>query len=286
MPVASTRRVTSTNGVEIALHDFGGSGPTLLFAHATGFHAMVWAPLARHLVDQFHCLGIDFRGHGDSSVPDHRGFEWSGFADDVLATVEALGRPTPLFGVGHSKGGAALLLAEQRSPGAFTALYCFEPIVMPLESRRAAAEAIDEHPLAAGARRRREHFASRDEAFAHFAAKPPLDALDPDVLRAYVDHGFADRDDGSVELKCRGEHEGAVYSMSTSHDAFDHLHMVRCPVTVASGAHTEGSPARLSEPVAEALPAGRYEQHDHLGHFGPLEQPRFVAEQIRRAFAR
>lgn len=289
MPEPTTERLASTDGVDLAVHDFGGSGPTLILAHATGFHGRVWSPLAEHLTDRFRCLALDFRGHGDSTPPSHGSFAWSGFAYDVETVIANLDRfpdldtTGPLYGVGHSKGGAALLLAEQRRPGTFAALYCFEPIVLDPE-RRAAAEAMGEHPLATGARRRREVFASRDEAYANYSAKPPLDTLDPRALRAYVDHGFVDLDDGSVRLKCRGANEAATYSNSTGHDAFDHLGEVTIPVTVAAGAPGEHSPAAFAPLVADALPQGRFEEHRQLGHFGPLEAPEFIADRIIDTF--
>ncbi len=288
MPVPRTVRIASTDGVEVAVHDFGGRGPTVLFAHATGFHGLVWTPLVAHLVDRFRCLAVDFRGHGDTPAPDHGSFAWSGFADDVEAVVDNLASfggldASPLFGVGHSKGGAALLLTEQRRPGSFAALYCFEPIVLDPE-RRSAAAAMGEPSLATGARRRREIFESRDEAYANYAAKPPLDALDPRALKAYVDHGFVDLDDGGVRLKCRGANEAATYANSTGHDAFDHLGEVEIPVTVAAGAADEQGPAVFAPLVAEALPRGRFEQHPQLGHFGPLESPEFIADRITQAF--
>jgi len=46
--------------------------------------------------------------------------------------------------------------------------------------------------LARGARLRREIFASRQEAHANYASKPPLNVLDPEVLAAYVEFGFED----------------------------------------------------------------------------------------------
>ena len=38
-------RVPSTDGVELELHDFGGDGPTLLIAHATGMCAGAYLPM-------------------------------------------------------------------------------------------------------------------------------------------------------------------------------------------------------------------------------------------------
>jgi pimeloyl-ACP methyl ester carboxylesterase len=142
-------------------------------------------------------------------------------------------------------------------------------------------------PLATGARKRREVFASRDEAYRNYAAKPPLDVLDPRALHAYVDHGFVEtsttaRSGSSAEARTRLK----VYAMSTSHTAFDHLDEVRCPVVIAAGAPTEGGPASFAQAIAIALPQGSFEQHPDLGHFGPLEAPDLIAERVREVFGR
>jgi pimeloyl-ACP methyl ester carboxylesterase len=274
-----SRRVSSTNAVELAVHDLGGEGRPLLLAHATGFHALVWQPLVSHL-DGFHCWAPDLRGHGDSTRPDDGAFAWSGFADDVLAVVDALDLEHP-FAVGHSKGGAALLLAEERRPGTFAGLYVYEPVVFPT----APGEATGANPLAEGALRRRDTFESFDAAYENFSAKPPFSVLDPDARRAYVDHGFVAAPDGSVRLKCRPADEAQVYRMGGAHDAFAHLDRVRCPVVVASGAETEVGPAAFVDPIVEALPDGRKEAWAELGHFGPLERPDLIAAAVERAFA-
>jgi pimeloyl-ACP methyl ester carboxylesterase len=272
-------RVDSTDGVELEVHDLGGDGPPLLLVHATGFHGLVWEPLASHLTG-YRRWSIDMRAHGDSTAPLGRSLEWDGFADDVLAVVDALGLERP-FAVGHSKGGAALLLAEQRRPGTFGSLYCWEPVVMPPEI---AIGYQPDNPLSNGARRRRPTFASHDEAFENYAAKPPFSRLDAAALRAYVDHGFAMNDDGTVTLKCRPENEADVYAHGTAHQAFRSLDLVRCPVTIAVGVE-DTVPAIFGRPISAALPAGHIESHPELGHFGPLENPQIVAASIRAAFA-
>ena len=115
------------------------------------------------------------------------------------------------IGVGHSMGGAALLLAEQARPGTFSLLWLFEPIVVPDDQVPEGG-----NPLAAGAARRRPDFGSLEEAFANYAGKPPLDALDPACLAAYVEYGFEPLGDGTagaVTLLCRPEVEAATYEM-------------------------------------------------------------------------
>ena len=98
----------------------------------------------------------------------------------VLAVVDGLGLDRPV-GVGHSKGGAALLLAEEARPGTFAALWCFDPVVFP-STLDAPVDGDGEHPLAAGAARRREVFPSRAEAFANYRDKPPFSVVSEEAL--------------------------------------------------------------------------------------------------------
>jgi pimeloyl-ACP methyl ester carboxylesterase len=269
----------------LAVHDLGtgsADGEPVLLAHATGFHGCVWQPLASHLHHR-HAYAPDLRGHGDSTSPADGNFAWDGFADDVLAVVDALDLQG-VDAIGHSKGGAALLLAEQRRPTTFRSLYLYEPVVIP---PHIAAMAPGANPLSEGARRRRAVFPSRDAAFDNFAGKPPFDVLDPAALRAYVDHGFEDQPDGTVRLKCAPEHEAEVYQMGSRHGAYDHLASVACPVTIARGGDNTGfGPAAFADVIAQALPHGRLEVFDDLGHFGPLERPAEVAAAIERSWSR
>ena len=269
--------------VGICWYDFGGNGPDLLLAHATGFHAHVWLPVVERLRPSFRCVAFDERGHGDSGEPADGVYEWRGFADDALSVVGDAGLDRP-FGVGHSCGGAALLMAEQAQPGTFRALYCYEPVIAPTDDPPPPS-ATRENPLAVGARRRREVFESRDDALARYASKPPFAGFADGALRAYVDWGFDDLDDGSVRLKCRGENEARIYEWGFSHDAYRRLGEVHCPVTVAYGERTTAMGAAVCEPVAARLPAARLEVLPGLTHFGPLEDPEAVAQAVLQAFA-
>jgi pimeloyl-ACP methyl ester carboxylesterase len=279
VPIART-----ADGLDIAWYDFGGDGDPLLLCHATGFHAHVWLPAVEHLrAAGFHCYGFDERGHGDSSRPADGDFAWDGFARDALAVLDAAGLERPLA-AGHSCGGALLLLAEQQRPGTFRSRYLYEPIVRPDEPGAPDPSRPGDRDLAEGAARRRATFASFDAAYDNYASKPPFSALDRDALRAYVGHGFAIQDDGSVGLKCRPADEAAVYRMSTQHRAYRHLGEVRCPAVLACGARTDVLGAAVMQTLAAAMPDARTEVLPGLGHFGPLEDPAAVAARITAAF--
>lgn len=277
-PLPESELIVSPDGTRIATYDLGGSGTDVLFVHATGFHAGVWTPLIASL-DGIRPALLDVRGHGRSSIPAS-GMDWHGTAEDVLAAIDALGLDEP-FGVGHSMGGASLLLAEIARPGTFAGLWLFEPIVFPPEL---AAGDPRENPLSAGARRRRDRFESFDEAYANFASKRPFDALDPQALAAYVLGGFVD-DGNGVTLRCRPEVEASTYEMGSQHDAWEHLGDLTCPVVVARGSDAVAGPATFAPRVAERITGAVLEDYPDLGHFGPLEDPSALAGAVHAAIA-
>ena len=276
-PMTPAGRVTTPDGLGIAFYDFGGEGPPLLLAHATGFCGPVLAPMAEHLRGRFRCVALDERAHGASDPPPNGDFDWHGFATDVLAVIDHLALERP-YGFGHSCGGAALLLAEEARPGTFAGLYCFEPVVYPQDEP--LAPLLEGNPLAMGALRRREVFGSRREAIANFASKATFDQVDPVALAAYVDNGFAPLDGGGIRLRCHREHESQVFAHAFSHDAFAHLAEVRCPVTLACGAGTDGFGPHFLDAFAERLASSRTIVLPGMGHFGPLEDPRAVAASV------
>jgi len=276
-------RFVSPDGSDIAVHDLGGSGEPLLLAHATGFHAMVFAELARQL--PFRSYALDLRAHGCSRAAGTWEGAWAGFASDVLTVVHGLGLRRP-YGFGHSCGGAALVLAEEAEPGTFRHLYCYEPIIPPLLDPMPPSYY---HALAAGALKRRERFASKAEALANYSTKPQLSSLDPAVLAAYVEHGFEEGPDGTVHLRCRPADEARTFANSMSHDAFRNLPLVACPVDLACGGLTDS----FGEVVVQAIHA-RFGEHqgrsrvtvfESLDHFGPLERGDLVGSAVTEAFA-
>ncbi|HVC70337.1 MAG TPA: alpha/beta hydrolase [Acidimicrobiales bacterium] len=269
-------RARTADGVGVAYYELGGSGPALLLVHATGFCGAVLGPMAGELIDRYRCIAFDLRGHGCSDRPPGGDFGWYGFAADVLGVVDHLGLEE-VAGFGHSCGGAALLLAEEARTGTFRALYCFEPIVYAGETP--PAPTADGNPLSDGARRRREIFGSRDEALENFSGKAPFDQLDPEVLAAYLDNGFAPGADG-IRLRCHREDEAEVYDHSLAHDAFGHLGDVRCPVTLACGAETDAIGPGALKRFARRLARSQVEVYSGLGHFGPLADPGAVARSV------
>jgi len=268
------RRAVSTDGVRIVLHDFGGNGPPALLAHATGFAGRIWDPVVPHLGDR-RCFGFDARGHGGTTTPPSAPLSWLGVADDVLATVDALGL-RGCVAAGHSMGAATLLLAELARPGTFSALYCYEPVTAP----RVTDAPMRDDELAAMTLRRRDQFGSVTEARANFASKPPFADFTDASLDAYLQHCFVPAPDGGITLACRKQDESTFYREGRLHGLYERLGDVRCPVVVAAGVPQAGAPSAFAADIADLLPRGRLLRYDDLGHFGPQQDPARIGADI------
>jgi pimeloyl-ACP methyl ester carboxylesterase len=280
-PIIPASYRIAAGDVSLAVHEWGGDGPPVLLAHPTGFHGRIWAPIARRLIERGRTVfSFDFRGHGDSDAPESD-YSWLGFADDVLVVTDHFGLagdPT-LLAVGHSKGGAALVLGEAARPGTYARLWLYEPIIFPTLEVLPPDEGFS---MVQAARRRRSEWASKDDAFASYSSKPPLDVMTDESLHAYVDYGLRDRGDGMFELKCRPEVEAQVYTMGPNHGAFTRLVEVRPPTLVVSGEHTKSIPPDMARTIAERLPHGEVEVMTGVGHFGPQEDPDRAVESMLR----
>lgn len=275
------RTVPSSDGVDVAVHDLGGTGRPLLLSHATGFHGRCYEPMADTLADRFHSYALDFRGHGLTERPADWQVDWDRYGDDALAAARLVAPDGGLIAFGHSMGGACLLMAAHRDPKLFDLVVAFEPIVFPPPDPSAPRV---ESPLVTGARRRRRSFDSFEQAIENYASKPPLGAFTPAALRAYVEHGFMEIGDGAtgegVTLRCDPEHEARTFEQGAQHRTWDLLSGITTPVVVIAGAVAEMSPAAVAAPIAAQLPNATHLQIDHLDHFGPMTHPHEVAELI------
>lgn len=277
-------RIDHPDGSATVVHDFGGDGPLVVFTHATGMHGMVWKPVSEHLLDRAHCIAIDFRGHGDSVLPVGGDLGWEAFGRDVLAAVGAVGG-APVIGVGHSLGGAALLMAELAAPGTFARLFLYEPAVHSgFGGHDGEGLLMMRDAMVAMAGRRRATFLSRADALENYVRKRPMAQFQAAVLGEYVRHGFADLpadQESGVVLKCLPETEAGIYARSYDHDTGERLEDITCPVTLATGSETD----ELQRLSAELL-AARFGTSPvtlaGVDHFGPLQQPKQFAQAVAR----
>jgi len=273
-------RVTSVDGVEIATMSWaqGDGGPELVLVHATGFCKEVAAPVVEELsllLPSFRAVALDQRAHGDSSAPPPP-YDWWDSGRDVLAV---LGGRRGVIGVGHSSGGAVLLLAELLAPGTFRAMVLVEPIVFP-----PPYGTFPDNPLSVAARNRIASFPDLQTARRRWEGRPTFAAWDRRAFDAYLEGGLR-RHDGAWVLKCTPEAEAASYVGATRHRAWDRLGEVTPPVLLIAGAHSSSHPAPFLATMAGRMPFASFVVLPGASHFVWMERPDLVAAETARFLA-
>jgi catechol 2,3-dioxygenase-like lactoylglutathione lyase family enzyme len=151
-----------------------------------------------------------------------------------------------------------------------------DPVLFPREWRTHCA--LD-NPIAAAARKRRERWSSRDEAFQSYRGRGPFAKWPDEMLRLYVEHGFATEKSG-VRLKCPPPIEAQVFSMDLDFDGWCVLDRLAVPALVVRGAESEVFSANDATELLRRIADGELRTLDATTHLFPMEQPSEVAETI------
>ena len=279
------------NGVELAYFEWGGHArgalPSILFVHATGFHARVFDRLIGHLGDR-HVVSVDQRGHGRSGekVPIRH---WRDMGNDLTALVRELALEGAV-GVGHSMGGHAIVDAAAGCPGAFARLVLIDPVIAspgdyPGGGWKAEHLPGGVHPTA----RRKNRFASPQAMFERFRDRSPYSLFEPDALRDYCEHGLLPAPDGDgYVLACPPEVEASVYMTSrTNPGIYDSIRALDVPVLILRAREGSGDGGTMDFTSSPTWPGlvgefrrGRDVYLADRTHFLPMEAPALVARYV------
>lgn len=273
------------DGLTFSVFEWPGDGPAVFFAHATSFHARCWDQVVERLPG-VHCYAIDMRGHGrsDRTPP----YPWLVFGEDVAAVTAEMGI-TGALGVGHSKGGHAVINGAALNPAAFAALLLVDPVVAPRE-RYALPVPTTEHFAA----RRRNHWNSPEEMFERFRTREPFSNWDPLVLRDYCDYGLLPVPGGGYELACPPAIEALLYSGGAGEaDPYPAIHSVTLPVRILRARLQE--PGENAPPMSTSVTVPDLVSHfanaedfylPQYSHFMPMQDPAIIAHHTLAMLAR
>ena len=257
----------------------------IIWSHANGLNAATYrhvlAPLSPHL----RILAVDQRGHGGTpqncDIANKR--DAYDLRDDLLALLEIVADRRPVVLAGHSIGGCVSLLAAAEAPHRVNGLALFDPVIMAQAAEAALIQAggrvVPDSPLAAGARKRRREYPSRDAVMASYRGRAIFTNWPDAALEGYVAAGFRDRPDGGVELSCAPEWEAAIFS-AHGHDTWEAMARIEAPIRILRAEH--GSTCAVSLAADFPRPAGQVEVTTVLdaNHFLPIERPELVHEVL------
>jgi pimeloyl-ACP methyl ester carboxylesterase len=259
--------------------DWGGSGPTLHFAHANGFPPGTYRKLIGELGKRHHVVSMSARPLWPDSRPQVLR-DWSVFAEDLR---EELGRRDlrGIVGVGHSLGAVTSLLAAAADPGLFSAVVAVDPLVFTGAHSLfwATVKAVGlggRISLVRGARRRRELWSDRGEARTSYSSKKVFASWDPEVLDDYLDAGMVDLPQGGVRLRYPREWEARIFS-AAPHDLWAQLRRVSVPTLFVQGEHSDTFLDAARTRVEREVPGSRTVVIADSSHFLPMERPSELA---------
>lgn len=260
-----------------------GAGPTLLFLHATGFHARIWDQVVSRLPAR-HTICLNLRGHGGSTGGPLK--QWIGYSQEVAQVIRHLDL-TRITGIGHSLGGHVLVPIALALPDRFERLMLIDPVILPpplLEMRKQAYPEGFVHP----ATKRRNRFASVQDMIDRFRDRAPYTVFTPQALADYCTHGLRPDGDGFV-LRCAPEMEGGVYVRSMSNPGiYDMAREVPHPVHILRAkppedwAQVDFSASPTWDQLAGMFPNGTEDYLPELTHFIPMQDPDLTADRIDR----
>ncbi len=271
--VLPREKKVSLGAIALSYLDWGNEGrPPILFLHGGALTAHTWDLCCLCLREDFHCLALDQRGHGESDWAPEADYSLAAQREDIRGFAEALGLDR-------------LILAGQ-SLGAINALAYAIEYPHTLE----ALVLIDAGPST------RRAGASRIRAFVSEVAEPPsLDAIieramafnprrDPAILRSTLMHNLRRTGDGRWEWKYDRRRfqqlEGEEHRAERT-KLGERLDRVTCPTLVVRGAESDVFLEEDAESLARALPLGRRVTIAGAGHTVQGDNPNALVSALK-----
>lgn len=119
------QQLTTGDGVSINMFELkSGGSRDMLMLHGVARAGRTFSAFAAVLPDQLTISAIDFRGHGESGRADSR-YLVTDYVHDAAAALEAIGRPTIVYG--HSLGSLVAAAVAAQMPHAVSAIVLEDP---------------------------------------------------------------------------------------------------------------------------------------------------------------
>ena len=261
----------------------------IVFSHANGFPAGTYRVLFEHWRQARHrVIAVERYGH-DPAYPVTS--NWPHLRDQLLDRIRHEAPAEAVHLVGHSLGGFLSLMAACRQPAVARSVVLLDsPVVAGWRAhgvRVAKATGLIRR-VSPGrvSRRRRERWASMDEARAHFSGKSVFARWDPRVLGDYLDAGLeADPSSpGGVRLAFQRDVETRIYDTLPHHlGTLVRRHPPRCPVHFIGGTRS-AEVRQVGLEMTRAVTQGRIGWIEG-GHLFPMERPTQTALAVLDALA-
>jgi esterase len=253
--------------------DWGNEGlRPLLFLHGGALTAHTWDLCCLALRDEFHCIALDQRGHGDSDWAPDADYSIGAQREDIRGFVDTLGLDRFVL-AGMSMGAINALAFAIHYPERLSHLVLIDAGP---EVRRPGSRRIRDFVNGSAKEETLEEIIERALAF-----NPRRDPL---ILRRSLMHNLRRQSDGSWSWKYdrkRFQQMNREAHAAERRGLAKGLAKVTCPSLVVRGAESDVFHDEDAERLAERLPDGRWITIPHAGHTVQGDNPKDLAAALR-----
>ena len=273
-------RSQDVGGAELPYLFFEGeaSAPPMVFIHATGFMPWLWQPIIEEFVSPGN-VWAPFICNYRQCDPEQGGLEWNIVAQDLASFCRAQRIQQPLL-IGHSMGATVSTMAFNLSGLNPRGMVLIEPIFLP-EMFYGANITVKDHPLAAKAIRRKNHWNNEEEAMSYLKSRSLFDGWDERVFQLYIKYGMQKQKEGSLTLTCAPESEAAMFMGGRKTNPWPLLGEITCPVLIVEAEESENKQFVDIKKMMTLLKRGEYKSVAGAGHLIPMQKPKVIAEIIK-----
>jgi pimeloyl-ACP methyl ester carboxylesterase len=254
--------------------DWGTKGlRPILFLHGGALTAHTWDLCCLALRDEFHCLALDQRGHGDTDWAPDADYSIGAQREDIRGFADRLGLDRFVL-VGQSMGAINGLAFAVTHPERLSALVMIDAGP---EVRRRGSSRIREFVNGGEKPETLEEIIERALSF-----NP---RRDPQILRRSLMHNLRPQPDGSWSWKydrSRFQRLDQDTHLAERRRLADNLANVTCPALVVRGAESDVFHQDDAERLAQNFPDGRQITIAQAGHTVQGDNPKDLVAALRK----
>jgi pimeloyl-ACP methyl ester carboxylesterase len=244
----------------------------LLFLHGGALTAHTWDLCCLALRDEFHCIALDQRGHGDSDWAPDADYSIGAQREDIKGFVDTLGLDRFVL-AGMSLGAINALAFAIHYPERLSHLVLIDAGP---EVRRPGSRRIRDFVNGSAKQETLEEIIERALAF-----NPRRDPL---ILRRSLMHNLRRQSDGTWSWKYdrkRFQQMDREAHAAERRGLAEGLAKVTCPTLVVRGAESDVFHDEDAERLAHRLPDGRWIKIPRAGHTVQGDNPKDLAAALR-----
>ena len=253
-------RLAELRATEIAYSEGDANGPPLVLVHGLSVRRDSFRKVVPHLLDRFHLFAIDHRGHGYSSHPEG-GYTFAEYSADLAEFVDqVVGKPALVWG--QSLGASTAIIAADRFPESFRAVFAEDPGIMRTESSIPDDSYL--HEVMPNILDMIVDGLTPDEIVSVLSEGKDPEEIDHESFRVLAE-GWAGLDRRTIETVLQRQ-------LFVEYHPMDSLLSVKCPAYLAQADPDLGgiildSHIRDIEPLPSNWQFKRYSGADHLIHY-------------------